>query len=42
MNAPDRKVVHDAAAEIPGVRTHSEGDDPRRAVVISPDGGDSA
>jgi len=42
MNAADRKVVHDAAAEIPGVRTHSEGDDPRRAVVISPDGGDSA
>ena len=39
MNAADRKVVHDAAAEIEGVRTHSEGDDPRRAVVISPVGG---
>lgn len=39
MNAADRKVVHDAAAEIEGVSTHSEGDDPRRAVVISPDGG---
>lgn len=37
MNAADRKVVHDAAAEIEGVRTHSEGDDPRRAVVISPE-----
>ena len=36
MNAADRKVVHDAAAEIEGIRTHSEGDDPRRAVVISP------
>ncbi len=36
MNAADRKVVHDAASEIEGVRTHSEGDDPRRAVVISP------
>lgn len=35
MNAADRKVVHDAAAEIEGIRTHSEGDDPRRAVVIS-------
>lgn len=35
MNAADRKVVHDAAAEIDGIRTHSEGDDPRRAVVIS-------
>jgi spoIIIJ-associated protein len=41
MNAADRKVVHDSAAEIDGVRTHSEGDDPRRAVVISPTGGDS-
>jgi spoIIIJ-associated protein len=36
MNAADRKVVHDAAGEIEGVRTHSEGEDPRRAVVISP------
>jgi spoIIIJ-associated protein len=36
MNAADRKVVHDAAADIDGVRTHSEGDDPKRAVVISP------
>ncbi len=36
MNAADRKVVHDAAAEIEGVRTHSEGEDPKRAVVISP------
>lgn len=41
MNASDRKVVHDAATEIEGIRTHSEGDDPRRAVVISPDGGDA-
>ena len=41
MNAADRKVVHDAASEIDGVRTHSEGDDPRRAVVISPVGGDA-
>jgi spoIIIJ-associated protein len=42
MNAADRKVVHDAAAAIEGVRTHSEGEDPRRAVVISPAGTDSA
>ncbi len=41
MNAADRKVVHDAATDIEGVRTHSEGDDPRRAVVISPVGGDA-
>ncbi len=39
MNAADRKVVHDAAAEIDGVRSFSEGEDPRRAVVIAYDGG---
>ncbi|MEN8237767.1 MAG: RNA-binding cell elongation regulator Jag/EloR [Actinomycetota bacterium] len=35
MNAADRKVVHDAIAEIDGVRSYSEGEDPRRAVVIA-------
>lgn len=35
MNAADRKVVHDTAADFPGVRTYSEGDEPRRAVVIA-------
>jgi spoIIIJ-associated protein len=35
MNAADRKVVHDAVAEIDGVRSYSEGEDPRRAVVIA-------
>jgi spoIIIJ-associated protein len=35
MNAADRKVVHDAVAEIAGVRSYSEGEDPDRAVVIS-------
>ena len=35
MNAADRKVIHDAAAEFEGVRTYSEGEDPRRAVVIA-------
>ncbi|MDJ0791103.1 MAG: RNA-binding cell elongation regulator Jag/EloR [Acidimicrobiia bacterium] len=38
MNAADRKVVHDAIAEIDSVRSFSEGEDPRRAVVISYDG----
>lgn len=38
MNAADRKVVHDAAGEIEGVRSYSEGEEPRRAVVISFDG----
>jgi spoIIIJ-associated protein len=35
MNAADRKVVHDAVAEIDQVRSYSEGDEPRRAVVIA-------
>ncbi|HSJ72050.1 MAG TPA: RNA-binding cell elongation regulator Jag/EloR [Acidimicrobiia bacterium] len=38
MNAADRKVLHDAVAEIDGVRSYSEGDEPRRAVVIAYDG----
>lgn len=36
MSAMDRKVVHDAAAEIDGVETSSEGEDPRRRVVLRP------
>jgi spoIIIJ-associated protein len=36
MSAADRKVVHDAATEIDGVATRSEGEDPNRFVVISP------
>ena len=36
MSALDRKVVHDAAAEIGGVATESEGEEPRRRVVIVP------
>lgn len=35
MNAADRKVVHDAIAEIDNVRSYSEGEDPRRAVVVA-------
>ena len=34
--AADRKVVHDAIAEIDGVTTASEGEEPRRRVVIRP------
>jgi len=40
MNAADRKVVHDAAGALGGVRTYSEGDEPRRAVVIAAIEGD--
>ena len=40
MNAADRKVLHDAVAAIDGVRSFSEGEEPRRAVVIAYDGDD--
>jgi len=36
MSASDRKVVHDTAAEIDGITTSSEGEDPRRHVVLRP------
>lgn len=38
MNPSDRKVVHDTVNEIDGVETRSEGDEPRRHVVIMPAG----
>ena len=34
MSASDRKVVHDAIAELDGVTTLSEGEEPRRRVVV--------
>lgn len=37
MNSVDRKVVHDAVSGIDGVRSYSEGTEPRRSVVISLD-----
>jgi spoIIIJ-associated protein len=37
MSAADRKVVHDAITGIDGVSTVSEGEDPRRRVVVIPD-----
>ena len=36
MSAADRKAVHDALTEVEGVVTRSEGEDPRRFVVVSP------
>lgn len=36
MAAPDRKVVHDTINDVDGVRTTSEGEEPRRRVVIHP------
>jgi len=34
MGAADRKLIHDAVSEVPGVETVSEGRDPRRYIVI--------
>lgn len=36
MSSSDRKVIHDELASFEGVVTRSEGDDPRRCVVIAP------
>ena len=36
MNPADRKVIHDSVGEYDGVRSFSEGEDPRRSVVIAP------
>ncbi len=38
MIPPDRKVVHDTINAIPGVVTRSEGEEPRRSVVVVPGG----
>ncbi|MGH9139045.1 MAG: protein jag [Acidimicrobiales bacterium] len=37
MHAADRKIVHDTANFIDGIRTVSEGDEPNRRVVLVPD-----
>lgn len=34
MLAPDRKVVHDTLAEVDGISTRSQGEEPRRRVVV--------
>ena len=36
MHPADRKVVHDTVNELEGVATTSEGEEPRRRVVIVP------
>jgi len=36
MNPFERKVVHDAVGAVAGVESSSEGEEPRRRVVISP------
>ena len=41
MSAGDRKTIHDAVAQRPGVRSYSEGEAPQRFVVIAREVGDS-
>ena len=36
MNPFERKIVHDAVATVSGVESSSEGEEPRRCVVVSP------
>lgn len=36
MNSADRKVVHDTLAEVEGIATRSQGEEPRRRVVVEP------
>jgi spoIIIJ-associated protein len=36
MSPPDRKVIHDTINAIPGVGTRSQGEEPRRSVVVVP------
>ena len=42
MTAADRKIVHDTVNDIEGVMTTSEGEEPRRRVVILPTGIDAS
>ena len=37
MSSADRKVLHDVLAEIEGVSSRSEGEDPDRRVLVSPE-----
>jgi spoIIIJ-associated protein len=39
MHAPDRRIVHQAAAEVEGVRSYTVGQGLHRSVVITPDPG---
>jgi len=37
MNSVDRKTLHDAAAQLDGIRSYSEGREPYRSVVFAPE-----
>ncbi len=36
MSAQERRVVHEHLKERPGIETFSEGDEPRRCVIVAP------
>lgn len=36
MSSRERKIVHDALKEVPGVESFSEGEEPHRRVIIKP------
>lgn len=36
MGSRERKIVHDALKDFPGVESKSEGEEPQRRVIISP------
>lgn len=36
----ERRIIHQAVLEEPGVRTYSEGQEPDRYIIISPDNGE--
>ena len=37
MRSLDRKIIHDTVLKVDGVKTRSEGEDPMRRVVVSPE-----
>ena len=36
MSAQERRIVHEHLKERPGIETYSEGDEPRRCVIVAP------
>ncbi len=36
MSPMERRIVHNAVSEVPGVQTYSEGEEPNRYIVIAP------
>ena len=37
MNSVDRKTLHDAASNLEGIKSYSEGREPYRSVVFAPE-----